>query len=150
MISITHELLARIHDQCRSAYPDEGCGALLGTLPQGDGGRTVVDIVPLRNSREAEEQYHRFRIEPLDYQRTDEEAARRGLDIVGFYHSHPDHPAVPSDYDRDHAFPELSYIVVATARGGDGTRTRVPRSTSWELAPDRSRMIQEAEFPTDP
>ncbi|VEI02076.1 Mov34/MPN/PAD-1 family [Acidipropionibacterium jensenii] len=152
MITITDDLLARIHDQCRSAYPEEGCGALLGSFPQGDGARTVVDIVEIVNSREAEEQYHRFRIDPLDYQRTDEDAARRGLDVVGFYHSHPDHPAVPSDYDRDHAFPGLSYIVVATAGGragqGEGA-VDVPRSTSWELTPDRSTMTQEAEFSTN-
>lgn len=152
MITITDDLLARIHDQCRSAYPEEGCGALLGSFPQGDGARTVVDIVAIVSSREAEEQYHRFRIDPLDYQRTDEDAARRGLDVVGFYHSHPDHPAVPSDYDRDHAFPGLSYIVVATAGGragqGEGA-VDVPRSTSWELTPDRSTMTQEAEFSTN-
>lgn len=150
MIRISDELLARVHQEALATYPDEACGALLGTFPDGEGPRAVVDILPIVNSRESTEQYHRFRIEPLDYQRADDLAAERGLDVVGFYHSHPDHPAVPSDYDRDHAFGGLSYIVVATsgAVGGAGRETspRVPRSTSWELAPDRSRMVQEAEF----
>ncbi|MCI1749339.1 MAG: Mov34/MPN/PAD-1 family protein [Acidipropionibacterium sp.] len=68
---------------------------------------------------------------------------------MGFYHSHPDHPAIPSDYDRDHAFPGLSYIVVAV-EGEGRSHPRVPRSTSWELAPDRSRMFHEAEFEIEP
>lgn len=144
MIRISTELLARIHRASLAAYPDEGCGALLGTFPDGPGPRDVVDILPIPNAREAGEQYHRFRIAPLDYQRADDAAAARGLDVIGFYHSHPDHPAVPSDYDRDHAFPGLSYIVVATAGGEPGPT--VPRSTSWELADDRSQMVQEAEF----
>ncbi len=151
MITITPEVLDRIHHESLLCYPDEGCGALLGSFPDDPDvqPRVVSDILPIVNAREAEEQYHRFRIEPRDYLAAEDEATRRGLDIVGFYHSHPDHPAVPSDYDRDHALPGLSYIVVATA-GIDQATPYVPRSTSWELASDRSRMIQEADFPVNP
>lgn len=149
MIDISPDLLRRIHQESVAAYPDEGCGALLGTFPAAVGPREVADILPIDNARESEEQYHRFRIDPLDYRRADDAAAALGLDIVGFYHSHPDHPAIPSDYDRDHAFPGLSYIVVAV-EGANRDHRRVARSTSWELAPDRSRMLHEAEFEIEP
>ncbi|GAA2182592.1 M67 family metallopeptidase [Brooklawnia cerclae] len=151
MITVPDVVLERIRIDAVQAYPDEGCGVLLGRFSEDGQERIVQDVQPLVNSREPQERYHRFRIEPLDYLKAERQAAEWGLEIVGIYHSHPDHPAVPSDYDRDHALPGLSYIVVAV-RGGQADEPVVAvepvaeRTTSWTLAEDRSQFRLEAEL----
>ncbi len=87
-------------------------------------------------SRETEK--NRFLIDPLDQLRVEKDARKRGLDVLGYYHSHPDHPARPSDYDRDHAWPWYSYVIISVEKG-------VPKDlTSWLLAEDRSTFGAEA------
>jgi proteasome lid subunit RPN8/RPN11 len=93
-------------------------------------------LLPLDDpSRETEK--NRFLIDPLDQLRVDKDARARGLDVVGYYHSHPDHPARPSAYDREHAWPWYSYVILSVERGN-------PRDlTSWVLAENRSFFAQE-------
>lgn len=111
-------------------YPDECCGALIGR----DG--VVTSTYALPNTTE-EGPRRRFRVRPQDYREAERRAAEGGADLLGFYHSHPDHPARPSQYDLDHAWPFFSYIIVAV-RGG------VPEHmTSWRLKDDRSAFDQE-------
>ena len=93
-------------------YPYECCGLLLGTFSE-DGGKVCFEIYPISNAREEEAKRNRFLIRPEELMRGEKYAAAKGLDVVGFYHSHPDHPAVPSQYDLEHAWPLYSYIVVA-------------------------------------
>jgi proteasome lid subunit RPN8/RPN11 len=123
------------------AYPNECCGILLGRIEDTDGTsadcRVVEDSIPIRNAREAGEQYHRFRIEAEDLLKAELEARKRKLDVLGFYHSHPDHPAKPSDYDKEHALPFYSYIITAVDTG------KAVDVTSWELKTDRSEFVQE-------
>ncbi|MDR2247817.1 MAG: M67 family metallopeptidase [Treponema sp.] len=136
MIDLPAELEAAIRAEGEAAYPDECCGILLGRLT--DDGRKIAEaVMPIVNAREAEERYHRFRIEPEDLMRAEKEARKQGRDILGFYHSHPDHPARPSDYDREYALPFYSYIIVAVERGKAGD------FTGWELAADRSAFSRE-------
>lgn len=150
MITLDHSILARIRKHGLRAYPNEACGVLLGRLPDDEacGARLVSAGLPLENSREAQEQYHRFVITPRDYLDAERRADELGLDIVGFYHSHPDHPAVPSDYDRDHAFPGLSYIVTSVVGKGHDS-PQVDRTLSWTLARDRSEFLFEADLDED-
>jgi proteasome lid subunit RPN8/RPN11 len=126
-------------------YPSECCGMLLGKA-NGDA-KQVTEIVPLTNLRHdpnraqellplddpgKETEKNRFLIDPLDQLRVEKDARTRGLDVLGYYHSHPDHPARPSIYDRDHAWPWYSYVIIAVEQG-------VPKDlTSWVLADDRS------------
>ena len=111
-------------------YPDECCGALVGR----DG--VVTSTYALPNTTE-EGPRRRFRVRPQDYREAERRAAEDGADLLGFYHSHPDHPARPSQYDLDHAWPFFSYIIVSV-RGG------VPEDmTSWRLKEDRSAFDQE-------
>ena len=113
-----------------ATYPHECCGALLGT------GGHVSATFALPNTTE-EGPRRRFLVRPADYRTAEQEASRRGLELLGFYHSHPDHPARPSQYDLDHAWPFFSYIIVSV-RGG------VPEDmTSWRLQEDRSAFDQE-------
>jgi proteasome lid subunit RPN8/RPN11 len=136
MISLPEDVKKIIRDEGERAYPNECCGILLGRLEEADK-RVVTEAVAAGNARETEEQYHRFVIDPADFLRTELTARKKGLDVIGFYHSHPDHQACPSDYDREHALPFYSYVIVAVEKGSAGS------VTSWELAADRSRFTQE-------
>jgi len=113
-----------------STYPHECCGALIGR----DG--EVTDTLPLPNTTE-EGPRRRFLVRPADYQAAEARAAALGAELLGFYHSHPDHPARPSQYDLDHAWPFLSYVIVSVV-GGEARDI-----TSWRLKDDRSRFDEE-------
>jgi proteasome lid subunit RPN8/RPN11 len=117
------------------AFPHECCGFLLGRL---DGERKLVRrLAPADNERESEARRNRFLITPEAYRAADRIARESGLDILGFYHSHPNAPALPSAYDLDHAWPWYSYVIVSV--GGEGAR----QMTSWVLREDRSRFSAE-------
>jgi proteasome lid subunit RPN8/RPN11 len=115
----------RLHGQ--ETYPHECCGALVGR----DGG--VTAIVALPNTTE-EGPRRRFLVRPSDYQMAERRARELGGELLGFYHSHPDHPARPSQYDLDHAWPTFAYIIVAVAAGV------ATEMTVWYLQEDRSRF----------
>jgi len=117
-------------------YPYECCGLLLGSFADG-GSKTIAELYPISNAREEQAKRNRFLIRPEELLQGEQYALKRGLEVVGFYHSHPDHPAVPSQYDLDHAWPRYSYIVVAVSAG-------VARDLrSWEMEPDRSKFTEE-------
>ncbi len=116
----------------RGAYPNEGGGLLLGTV-EGDT-ITVTDIAEAENTFPTEEQFHRMGLAPDFWMKVEDEADERGLQIVGFYHSHPDHPAQPSEYDLDHALPNLAYIIVSVREG------EVAEVLNWRLREDRSQF----------
>jgi proteasome lid subunit RPN8/RPN11 len=115
----------RIHGQ--ETYPHECCGALVGR----EG--FVTTSVALPNTTD-EGPRRRFMVRPSDYQLAERRATELGGELLGFYHSHPDHPARPSQYDLDHAWPTFAYIIVAVA---DGAATDM---TVWYLRDDRSRF----------
>jgi proteasome lid subunit RPN8/RPN11 len=118
----------RVHS--RETYPHECCGAMLGR----DG--LVVEACPLPNTTE-EGPRRRFLVRPQDYRAAESRATERGLELLGFYHSHPDHPARPSQYDLEHAWPVFSYVIVSV-------RERVAYElTSWRLREDRARFDEE-------
>ena len=94
-------------------------------------------VLTLENRWEGAEQYHRFLLTPQDMLRGEQEAARQGLDVIGIFHSHPDHPAEPSGFDRDWALPWYSYLITTVAHG------RAARSRAWQLQDDRSGYIEE-------
>jgi proteasome lid subunit RPN8/RPN11 len=101
------------------------------------GARTGERVLPVDNARESAAAHHRFEITPKDFLRAEREAAAAGDGVIGVYHSHPDHPAAPSDYDLEHALPYYSYVIVSVGEGKAG------RLTSWRLADDRSRFDEE-------
>jgi len=131
-------------------YPSECCGVLLGKV-EGDA-KHVAEVVALKNLRREtdraqellpvddpgrETERNRFLIDPLEQLRVEKEARARGLEVVGYYHSHPDHPARPSNYDCEHAWPWYSYVIISVERGS-------PKDlTSWVLAEDRSGFAAE-------
>src|SRR5712691_2998156 len=117
-------------------YPYECCGLLLGSFGA-DGTKLVAETYPISNAREEEAKRNRFLIRPEELMLGEKYAARKELEVLGFYHSHPDHPAVPSQYDLEHAWPVYSYIVVSV-RAAQAEDLR-----SWEMEFDRSRFNEE-------
>jgi len=136
MICLTDVLMEEIRSEGEKAYPNECCGVILGVLGE-DGEKSVTQILPISNEFSEGEQYHRFLITPENMLVAEKKARALKLDVLGFYHSHPDHPARPSDFDREHALPFYSYIIVAVEK-------REARDfTSWILKDDRSAFIAE-------
>ena len=121
---------AAIRAHGRDTFPHECCGALLGR----DG--MVREAFALPNTTE-EGPRRRFLVRPDDYRVAETRAREAGFDLLGFYHSHPDHPARPSQFDLDHAWPSFSYVIVSVMTGID------TKLTSWILKEDRSAFEEE-------
>jgi proteasome lid subunit RPN8/RPN11 len=132
---------AAIREHGRALYPEECCGALLGKT--GRDGVRVLEAEPIENAR-SDSRDRRFRIEPEQYRRLEALARERDRDLIGFYHSHPDHPAVPSDYDREHALPFFHYVVLAVPCGESG------EMASFVLSEDRGTFSREDLLPAGP
>ena len=136
MITIPAEALAGILAHGEADFPHEACGLLVGR-DAADGTRRIEAARPLPNVREEEARHHRFLIAPADLAREERRIRGQGREIVGFYHSHPDHPAIPSRHDLRLAWPEYSYVVVAVHAG------RAVEARSWRLSADRARFEPE-------
>ena len=135
MIEISESQLRSIRQEAESRYPNESCGILIGTS-RGDTKRVKL-LVPAENNFSKEEQYHRYWITPEEYRSAERLASSEKLDIIGLYHSHPDHPARPSQFDLDHAWGWFSYIITSVANGTSGAMH------SWVLNGDRTGFDEE-------
>jgi proteasome lid subunit RPN8/RPN11 len=124
-LTISAGVDAAIRAHGRETYPHECCGALVGR------NGIVTDVLALPNTTE-EGPRRRFLVRPSDYREAERRASELGAELAGFYHSHPDHPARPSQYDLDHAWPTFAYIIVSVAAGTDEDMT------VWFLKDDRS------------
>lgn len=131
-VHLAEPVLDTIRRHAASAYPDECCGALLGPRPG-----EVTRALPLGNASD-EERARRFLVGADDYRRAEAAAAEAGAELLGFYHSHPDHPARPSTFDLQHAWPNFSYVIVSVM-AGFATEIR-----SWRLHADRSSFGEES------
>jgi proteasome lid subunit RPN8/RPN11 len=134
---INAELAEQIRAHGVATYPHECCGALFGRDTGAAGAREVLALFPLVNRRD-DSAHNRFSVSSEDVILADKKAREQGLDVIGWYHSHPDHPARPSQYDRDHAWPWYSYVIVSVQQ-------RVAQEmTSWRLSDDRGEFAPEA------
>ena len=135
LLKITSESLDAIRRHGESTYPEE-CGGLLLGLDDGSV-REIREALPLENVRK-DSRHNRVELDPLSYARAEKEASRRGLGVWGYYHSHPDHPAVPSTFDLEHApFIEWSYIIVSVLGG------RASDLRTWRIRDDRSQFDEQ-------
>ena len=135
MLSLRPDLTESIRAHAAQSYPYECCGALLGA--ETDGGRSVRDLVMLDNQRD-DSPRNRFLVRPEDVLRVENAARERGLDVLGWYHSHPDSPARPSEYDRDHAWPWYSYVIFQVEKA------EAREMRCWRLDDNRSAFAEEA------
>ncbi|MBI1967380.1 MAG: M67 family metallopeptidase [Gemmatimonadetes bacterium] len=127
-----HLTAVRRHGEAE--YPHEACGIVGGTV-EGER-RIAVDLVPVRNAR-GDASRNRYLIGAEAFRRAEARLARDGLEIIGVYHSHPNSPPVPSAFDREHAWPRLSYLIVGVALGN------ATDQKSWVLADDRAAFAEE-------
>ena len=100
-----------------AAYPDEGCGVLVGRHASG---RTEILAATAARNLNTERSRDRYLMDPADILAAERQARLEDLEVVGFWHSHPDHPASPSQYDTDHAWTDYVYVICATTPDGTG------------------------------
>ena len=131
MLVVSNQLIEQINAHVEEAYPEEGAGFLIGE----DG--EVKEILALPNAREDEARHNRFLLTPEDYMKAEMKAMELGVDLIGVFHSHPDCPNVPSEYDREWAQPFFSYIISRVDEG------KVVSHRSWRLVEDRSKYDEE-------
>lgn len=135
MIELKHRTLQFISEHAEREYPYECGGMLIGEYIYGN--KTVAEVLPLENAREGEARRDRILILPSDVIRAERYAVEKGLDVIGYYHSHPDDRAVPSQYDLDHALPFWSYLIASVVNG------KVEDIASWVMENDRSKFNEE-------
>ena len=135
VLKLRSDLAAKIQAHGMETYPHECCGAILGL--DNDGSREVLGLLPLANRRN-DSPRNRFELTPDDVRLAENTAREKKLELIGWYHSHPDAPARPSEFDREHAWPWYSYIIVSVLAGS-------PREmNSWRLQDDRAAYEPEA------
>lgn len=132
-VSVSTSILATMKAHARESYPDECCGFLIGNFPPPDleSNRTISTLERARNEFDGQRR-HRFLIRPEELREMERRTEREGRAVLGFYHSHPDHPARPSLFDQEHAWPWYAYIVLSV------TATDVPDVGAFELDADSS------------
>jgi proteasome lid subunit RPN8/RPN11 len=134
MLYLSERVLGQIQTHGEEAYPEEGAGFMLGTNEEQ---RTVMAIFALSNAREDTARHNRYLIKPEDYLKAEIEADRLGLQLIGVFHSHPDHPNRPSEFDKEWAQPFFSYVITSVDSG------KAIESKSWRLLEDRSKFEEE-------
>ncbi len=139
MVYLTKEHIREIEAHGERTFPHECGGMIIGRF-ENDGKKSVVELLPMENAMDAAEQHNRVLILPKDVLRAERYARSQKLDVIGYYHSHPDHPASPSQFDLDHALPVWTYIIVSVA-GGKAVDIR-----AWEMENDRSKFNEEEIF----
>ena len=136
ILEIPRHVLEEIYTHGEKAYPEEGAGLLLGEINGAT--RHVVEILTFPNVREEIARHNRYLLSAEDYMEGEAEAAQKGLDVLGIFHSHPDHPNEPSEFDRQWAWPSFSYLITSVTTG------KALDSRSWRLADDRAQFVEEA------
>jgi proteasome lid subunit RPN8/RPN11 len=134
MIRFEEEAREKMLEQAKLIFPDECCGFLFGT-EDAEGNRLVLEMTAVNNSREGDKR-RRFEIGAKDYMRAERYAAEKDILLLGVYHSHPNHPAIPSEHDRVAAQPYFSYIIVSVMQGN------IDHVRSWRLN-DEARFEEE-------
>ena len=136
MLYLTEEHIKQIEKHGEQTYPFECGGMLIGDFAA-DGVKTILELLPMENAMDESEKHNRVLITPKDVLRAERYAREKKLDVVGYYHSHPDHPARPSQFDLDHALPVWSYIIVSVESG------KAVDVRAWEMENDRSKFNEE-------
>ena len=138
MVYLTEEHIKQIEAHGEKTYPYECGGMLIGRFENGR--KTVVELLPMENAMDEAEQHNRVLILPKDVLKAERYAREKRLDVIGYYHSHPDHVAEPSQFDLDHALPVWTYIIVSVKSG------KAVDIRAWEMENDRSKFNEEEIF----
>ena len=133
-IVLTNDIIKNFLEHGEQEYPFECCGFILGHIIDKKAIGTEYIVAP--NTKE-ENKERRFLIDPMAYQNAEDKADQKGLSVISIVHSHPDHPDKPSDFDREHAWPGFSYIIMSVKKGISVSYR------SWQLNQDRIKFIEE-------
>ena len=125
-LRVRRPVMDAIGRHLEAGYPNEACGALIGRAGDGTRPHEALEFRPMRNTVQ-DRPWDRYILDPLEQLRVQKDAEARGLEIIGFVHSHPDHPPRPSEFDTEHAWPFYSYIVASVAQG------RMAEARAWRL-----------------
>jgi proteasome lid subunit RPN8/RPN11 len=138
MIRFHASALETMQHEALATYPRECCGGLLGRSEGNDGrlARELVRAVPLPNSWAGDQDRH-YLVGSNTVRELEQQAEREGLELIGFFHSHPDHPARPSRFDREQAWPWYTYVIISVGAGAHGP------IAAWRLSDDRSAFSEE-------
>lgn len=134
MLKIPETILNEIYEHTETSYPHECCGLMVGTM--GEGTRTVHTFRKCKNLN-TQRAHDRYDMDPMDMLRTEREFANSEWDIIGIYHSHPDHPSRPSQTDTDRAWPDYSYVIISVRKG------KVASTNSWVLNESERQFYEE-------
>jgi len=134
VINLTNDIINQFNKHGESDYPHECCGFILGNFINDES--MGIEYLPTANTKE-ENRERRFLIDPMAYQKAEDEADERDLSVISIVHSHPDHPDKPSEFDREHAWPGFSYIIISVKDG------KAVSYRSWQLSADRKYFIEE-------
>lgn len=137
-LSFGKDELAKLHRHAREGYPHEVVGILAGRRADD----TVTHVVSLVNER-ADSPQNRYHVSAMVLWKAEQKLEAEGLEVVGYYHSHPDHPAKYSEFDREHALPNMAYVITSVV-GGEVAETRC-----WRLTEDREAMTETPVFSQD-
>jgi len=135
MLIVPPKILKEIHEHGESSYPEEGVGFLLGREENDQ--RLVTQLYTTENAREEDARQDRYLVTPKDYLQAEVMADKLGLTLIGVFHSHPDHPNQPSEFDQEWAQPNFSYVITNVNLGA------AVESRSWRLEEDRSKFVEE-------
>ena len=135
-VRVDPSCMDQMHQHAERTFPEECCGTMLGS-DNNDGSRQVTRVLPIENTKD-ENRKRRYLIDPRELLQSEKTAREAGLDVVGIYHSHPNHPSQASEFDRDHAMPYWSYLILSSIEGNTGS------VQSWRLRDDRSKFDEEA------
>ena len=138
-LALSTQDMAEISHHCEGTYPREACGILLGRVEEGC--KVIIVVRPTDNAGQEGTQHKRYTIPPEQLLQGELEAERHELEVIGYYHSHPDHPARPSECDHELAWPGYSYLILSV-QGGKSVEKR-----SWQLREDRSGFDEETVAP---
>ena len=134
-IKVPGFVIDSIHAHGESLYPEEAAGLILGTV--NDGAREARQVLPMANRFNSHERSHRYQLDPLELLQAEELAEQLGFEIIGIFHSHPDHPPAPSEFDLDWAMPWYFYLITSVNDGVPG------ETRAWQLLDDRSNMVEQ-------
>lgn len=123
----------KIRKHGEESYPEECCGVLIGRT---QGGLQILEARRMRNTS-LDSRRTRYNIDPIDLLNLEDELDELGFEMIGIYHSHPDHPARPSTFDLDHAWPKLTYMVLSVDEG------KANQLTSWRLMQDTKKFVED-------
>jgi proteasome lid subunit RPN8/RPN11 len=136
-VKVPVQILSDMQAHASSTYPEECCGLMLGTFENGIMEKIVRKSIRMDNVFVKEERFHRYTIDPKEFLLAESDAEKQGLEIVGIYHSHPNAPAKPSEFDTRHAWPTMSYVVMSVRNA------QTEDTKSWVLKDDRTGFVSE-------